>query len=150
MKSGAVASRVELPFFREEAARVAAAAPEAGGQDQAAQTAKPDHSAAGEAGKASSSGEPHVAEATAETAEQPRSGRIIIQPGNNLWKLSRVIYGKGNRYTVIYEANKDLIRDPDLIYPGQVFATPNVVPPERIDPSRRTPLSVEEGSSAAQ
>ena len=50
--------------------------------------------------------------------------QVIIQPGNNLWKLSRQIYGKGMMYTVIYEANKDQIRKPSLIYPGQIFLTP--------------------------
>jgi nucleoid-associated protein YgaU len=49
---------------------------------------------------------------------------ITIQPGNNLWRLSRGIYGKGVMYTVIYEANKANIRNPNLIYPGQVFVTP--------------------------
>ncbi len=81
---------------------------------------------------------------------EPKKGRIIIQPGNNLWKLSRVIYGKGMSYTVIYEANKGQIRDPDLIYPGQIFATPNAVPPETIDPKRKKPLSAEEGGTIVQ
>jgi nucleoid-associated protein YgaU len=49
---------------------------------------------------------------------------ITIQPGNNLWRLSRNIYGKGVMYTVIFKANKDHIRNPNLIYPGQVFVTP--------------------------
>ncbi len=51
-------------------------------------------------------------------------GRVIVQPGNSLWRISRVVYGEGLRYTVIYEANQDQIRDPDLIYPGQIFAVP--------------------------
>jgi nucleoid-associated protein YgaU len=59
------------------------------------------------------------------TAEPPAPTTVVIQPGNNLWKLSREIYGKGIHYTVIYEANKDLIKNPRLIYPGQVFVTPN-------------------------
>jgi len=50
--------------------------------------------------------------------------RVIIQPGDNLWTIARHIYGRGIQYTIIYEANRDQIRDPDLIYPGQVFATP--------------------------
>jgi len=83
-------------------------------------------------------------------ATEPKKGRIIIQPGNNLWKLSRVIYGKGMSYTVIYEANKGQIRNPDLIYPGQIFATPNAVPPETIDPKRKQPLTAEEGGTAVQ
>jgi hypothetical protein len=81
---------------------------------------------------------------------EPKKGRIVIQPGNNLWKLSRVIYGKGMSYTVIYEANKGQIRNPDLIYPGQIFTTPNAVPPETIDPKRKKPLSAEEGGTTVQ
>lgn len=54
-------------------------------------------------------------------------GRIVVQPGNNLWRIARTTYGRGIRYTVIYQANHDQIRDPNLIYPGQVFALPSAV-----------------------
>jgi nucleoid-associated protein YgaU len=47
-----------------------------------------------------------------------------VQPGNNLWWLARRNYGEGLRYTIIYQANKSHIRDPNLIYPGQVFVIP--------------------------
>jgi nucleoid-associated protein YgaU len=47
-----------------------------------------------------------------------------VQPGNNLWQIARRSYGSGLRYAVIYAANRDLIADPDLIYPGQVFTLP--------------------------
>lgn len=50
--------------------------------------------------------------------------RVIVQPGQNLWRIARLAYGRGPRYTVIYEANRDQIRDPNRIFPGQVFATP--------------------------
>ncbi|MFZ5671587.1 MAG: LysM peptidoglycan-binding domain-containing protein, partial [Pseudomonadota bacterium] len=80
-------------------------------------------------------------------ADKPRSGKVVIQPGNNLWKLSRVIYGRGINFTVIYDANKEQIRDPDLIYPGQIFAIPNANPPEQIDPKRRDPLTSAEGGT---
>jgi nucleoid-associated protein YgaU len=66
---------------------------------------------------------PAVAEPAPEPAAAPT--QVVIQPGNNLWKLSRQIYGRGILYTVIYEANKDQIRRPELIYPGQVFLTPD-------------------------
>lgn len=56
--------------------------------------------------------------------EALKNGKVVIQPGNNLWNIARNLYGSGFSYTVIYEANKDQIRDPNLIYPGQVFATP--------------------------
>ncbi|MEE8444699.1 MAG: LysM peptidoglycan-binding domain-containing protein [Alphaproteobacteria bacterium] len=49
---------------------------------------------------------------------------VVVQPGNSLWRLARRTLGQGNNYTVIYEANRDRIRDPDLIYPGQVFEVP--------------------------
>ena len=51
-------------------------------------------------------------------------GRVVVQPGNSLWRIARRLYGDGFQYTVIYQANRDQIRDPDLIYPGQVFAAP--------------------------
>lgn len=50
--------------------------------------------------------------------------RVVVQPGNSLWRIARRLYGEGLQYTVIYQANRDQIRDPDLIYPGQVLATP--------------------------
>lgn len=49
---------------------------------------------------------------------------IIIRSGDNLWTISQRRYGEGLRYTTIYQANKDQIRNPDLIYPGQVFMMP--------------------------
>ncbi|MCC4245997.1 LysM peptidoglycan-binding domain-containing protein [Stappia indica] len=49
---------------------------------------------------------------------------VIIRTGDNLWTISQRRYGDGVRYTTIYQANKDQIRNPDLIYPGQVFMIP--------------------------
>lgn len=50
--------------------------------------------------------------------------QVIVQPGNSLWRIARRTYGAGINYSVIYQANSDRIRDPDLIYPGQVFRLP--------------------------
>lgn len=55
-----------------------------------------------------------------------REGSVIVQPGNSLWRIARSHYGVGTLYTTIYSANQEQIRDPDLIYPGQVFALPKV------------------------
>ncbi len=49
---------------------------------------------------------------------------VVVQPGNSLWRLARRTLGEGTSFTVIYQANKDRIRDPDLIYPGQVLEVP--------------------------
>ena len=51
-------------------------------------------------------------------------GQMVVQPGSNLWRIARQTYGAGARYTVIYLANKEQIRDPNRIYPGQIFAMP--------------------------
>lgn len=56
-------------------------------------------------------------------------GSVIVQPGQSLWLIARHNYGAGIRYTAIYQANHDQIRDPNLIYPGQVFAIPGSQPP---------------------
>jgi hypothetical protein len=54
------------------------------------------------------------------------SRRLHVVRGDNLWNIARAHYGEGFRYTMIFEANKDQIRDPNLIYPGQVFSLPKV------------------------
>ncbi|MFP4569663.1 LysM peptidoglycan-binding domain-containing protein [Rhodosalinus sp.] len=59
-------------------------------------------------------------------AEAEARGRqlVTVQRGNTLWGISRRNYGRGILYVRIFEANRDRIRDPDLIYPGQVFTIP--------------------------
>ena len=57
-------------------------------------------------------------------------GQVIVQPGNSLWRIARRNYGQGLLFTVIYEANRGQIRDPDLIYPGQVFSLPKSDQPD--------------------
>jgi nucleoid-associated protein YgaU len=49
---------------------------------------------------------------------------ITVQPGYTLWAIARERYGSGFQYVRVYQANLDLIKDPDLIYPGQVFNLP--------------------------
>lgn len=50
---------------------------------------------------------------------------VVVQPGNSLWRIARRTLGSGADYTIIYEANRAQIRDPDLIYPGQVILLPS-------------------------
>ena len=49
-----------------------------------------------------------------------------VERGNTLWAIAREKYGEGILYVHVYEANKDQIRDPDLIYPGQIFVLPEL------------------------
>ena len=147
---GAVKSRIEMPFYREEPAKVASVpvaaeppkpvevakievAPAAAPATEMAEVATPEALA-----EPAAVAETPVVEETAVVAAQVPAEQsaapelasaaptqVIIQPGNNLGKLSRQISGKGMMYTVIYEANKDQIRKPELIYPGQIFLTPD-------------------------
>lgn len=68
-----------------------------------------------------------TAEVLAETqdsdATQPVRA-ITVQPGSTLWAIAREKYGDGTLYVRVFEANSDSIRNPDLIYPGQVFQVP--------------------------
>ncbi len=52
------------------------------------------------------------------------SGEITVIKGNSLWYIARRVYGQGIMYTLIYDANAGQIKNPDLIYPGQVFKLP--------------------------
>jgi LysM repeat protein len=59
-----------------------------------------------------------------QTAGAAPTGSYTVQPGNSLWVIARKAYGNGTQYTVIFGANKEHIRDPNLIYPGQVIILP--------------------------
>ncbi len=143
LPNGKVVERIELPFMRAEAAQVAALKAQAEKEEQEAtvaggstratppeatstQAAAPQQSGMAKERMAKMEGSADgMTDKTGMAAgkDVPPS-RVIIQPGDNLWTIARHIYGRGIQYTIIYEANRDQIRDPDLIYPGQVFTTP--------------------------
>lgn len=55
----------------------------------------------------------------------PKSNGIhVVQPGDTLWALAKKYYGNGNQYSKIVNANKDKIKNPNLIYPGQKLVIP--------------------------
>jgi len=58
-------------------------------------------------------------------AIEPAPGQnYVVQRGNSLWRIAQRAYGAGTRYVTIYSANPDQIRNPDKIYPGQIFKIP--------------------------
>ncbi|CAI2935534.1 Ig-like domain-containing protein [Aminobacter niigataensis] len=131
-----VAARAAVPFQREPGESIAAVAPQEPVQQPAAQQpeAKSDAStpstaetpaapAASEAKPADVAAAPAAPEATAPKLEAV-NGAVIIRRGDSLWRISRRVYGHGVRYSNIYLANQDQIRDPDRIWPGQVFRVP--------------------------
>ena len=58
------------------------------------------------------------------TVVVPKVVTTTVSRGDSLWRLSRNTYGAGTRYAVIYKANREQIRNPNLIYPGQIFVLP--------------------------
>ena len=62
--------------------------------------------------------------AAAEAIEKRRVVQVTVQPGNTLWAIAKENYGEGIQYVKVFNANRDRIRNPDLIYPGQVFTVP--------------------------
>ena len=54
----------------------------------------------------------------------PTPNYVIIRRGDNLWRIARRNYGRGIKYQAIYAANRDRIRNPHWIFPGQVFVVP--------------------------
>ena len=70
--------------------------------------------------------DPVALEAAIDRAEAATVIQVVtVQPGNTLWAIARDRYGDGPAYVKVFEANRDRIRDPDLIYPGQVFSIPD-------------------------
>jgi nucleoid-associated protein YgaU len=56
--------------------------------------------------------------------KQPEARYYTVKSGDNLSKIAKAHYGDANKYGVIFEANKPMLKDPDKIYPGQVLRIP--------------------------
>jgi nucleoid-associated protein YgaU len=125
--SGSVLSRAEAPFQ----------APAAGSREVvSAQGSLPSGvaSAAGQVASESRSVDVMPRAVTGSTTTRanaivvPNIDTKVVVRGDNLWRMSQESYGNGERYTLIYGANRSKIRDPDLIYPGQIFVLPQTPP----------------------
>jgi len=79
--------------------------------------------------------EPEAVAATQEAQpEVIQTGRsVIIRRGDNLWNISRRMLGQGRKYTMIFSANANQIKNPDRIFPGQVFEVPDEEPTQKAD-----------------
>lgn len=59
-----------------------------------------------------------------EAPVEPEKQYYTVKKGDYLSKIAKEVYGNANKYPVIFEANKPMLKDPDLIYPGQVLIIP--------------------------
>ncbi len=59
-------------------------------------------------------------------AESSPGNTYTVQPGDSLWKIAEAHYGNGTKYHAIFEANRDILDNPDLIKPGQVLKLPEL------------------------
>jgi nucleoid-associated protein YgaU len=117
--SGAVRARAEVPFKVPDTV-VAGSVPA-----QATASKPPDIAAPAK--------QPELAPGVATVLPERDSPSTVVVPkivtttvsrGDSLWRLSQNTYGAGTRYAVIYKANREQIRNPNLIYPGQIFVLP--------------------------
>jgi nucleoid-associated protein YgaU len=68
-----------------------------------------------------------AADETQARAEAGAEGRsYTVQSGDTLWKISEQMYGNGSKYQNIFEANTDILDDPDRIFPGQTLKIPDL------------------------
>jgi nucleoid-associated protein YgaU len=122
--SGAIRSRAEVPFNVPETVGTNHSVPDqAVGSSQARQPSQRQDIAVSQ--------QPHSTAATPlsdggsrSTMVLPKIATTVVSRGDSLWRISRVNYGAGLRYAVVYKANRDQIRNPDRIYPGQILVLP--------------------------
>ncbi len=115
--SGSVRARAEVPFNAPDTTASVSAPATAFKRPEAAATQGPQLAAAGAAVLPNSQVSPA-------TVVVPKITTTTVSRGDSLWRLSQLSYGAGTRYAVIYKANREQIRNPNLIYPGQVFVLP--------------------------
>jgi nucleoid-associated protein YgaU len=114
--SGAVRARAEVPFKVPDT-MVAASVPALATAPKRPDSATAQPQLAAVANVLPDGGSPS-------TVVVPKIATTTVSRGDSLWRLSRQTYGVGTRYAVIYKANREQIRNPNLIRPGQIFVLP--------------------------
>ncbi|MBX3595961.1 MAG: LysM peptidoglycan-binding domain-containing protein [Rhizobiaceae bacterium] len=138
-----VIARAAVPFSREPGENISAVAPQQPSSAAVEKPADPAAPASGAAEEAQGDGQPDGSIAANEVDKKPEAqtqedqssalapkleavdGSVIIRRGDTLWHISKRVYGRGVRYSTIYLANQEQIKDPDMIWPGQVFRVPD-------------------------
>ena len=149
---GKLISRVTVPFTREAGETVVAVAtpetakkpaappaveeaakepspigdvePDASGPEPAKPAAAPETEVAAAPAEPETQAASNAAPETVAPALTKADASVIIRRGDSLWRISRRIYGRGVRYSTIYLANKEKVKNPNRIWPGQVMMIP--------------------------
>jgi nucleoid-associated protein YgaU len=122
-KSGAVRARAEVPLdVPDRMATASIATPSA--SSAAPQGAAPQSAATQEPRLASSSSTVSPDKNAPADVVVRKVTTMTVVRGDSLWRLSRNSLGSGERYAMIYKANRQQIRNPNLIYPGQILVVP--------------------------
>ena len=117
--SGVVLARGEVPFNVPDTVVTASV------RAQRATPSRPPDGAAAQRSRLATAGETVVPDgATSSAVTVPKIATTTVTRGDSLWRISRSAYGAGTRYAIIYRANREQIRNPNLIRPGQVFVLP--------------------------
>ncbi|TPK62741.1 LysM peptidoglycan-binding domain-containing protein [Mesorhizobium sp. B2-4-15] len=119
-----VVARAAVPFEREPGEAVAAVAPDTKPAEAKPAEAKPAAPATEAPAVVAAATPPSDVPETVAPKLEHAGGAVIIRRHDTLWRISRRVYGYGMRYSTIYLANQDQIRNPDRIWPGQVFKVP--------------------------
>ncbi|WP_225115621.1 LysM peptidoglycan-binding domain-containing protein [Bradyrhizobium sp. BRP22] len=112
--SGAVRARAEVPFNVPDTLTTASLPAQAKPSEAAATNPQ---LAAAETTIPADKGSPSA-------VVVPKITTATVSRGDSLWRISQRAFGAGQRYAVIYRANKEQIRNPNRIYPGQIFVVP--------------------------
>ncbi|MFG3594918.1 LysM peptidoglycan-binding domain-containing protein [Bradyrhizobium sp. RDI18] len=117
-KSGVVRGRAEVPFNAPDPVATASVPPRTS-------PSKPDSAALpkSQVADASAGALPDVTNSSSVVV--PKITTTTVSRGDSLWRISQATLGAGTRYATIYKANREQIRNPNLIYPGQTFVIPN-------------------------
>jgi hypothetical protein len=115
--SGAVRARAEVPFDVPDRVVTGAVPP------QAAASKRPGIVAAQQPQMAAA-GATVLPDGSPSAVVVPKIATTTVSRGDSLWRISHLTYGAGTRYAVIYKANREQIRNPNLIHPGQIFVLP--------------------------
>ncbi|KRR15748.1 LysM peptidoglycan-binding domain-containing protein [Bradyrhizobium retamae] len=117
-KSGVVRGRAEVPFNAPDPVATASVPPRTS-------PSKPDSAALPKSQVADASAGVLPDVTNSSSVVVPKITTTTVSRGDSLWRISQATLGAGTRYATIYKANREQIRNPNLIYPGQTFVIPN-------------------------